>query len=95
MWANILSTLVAAVLTGFFGFFTARLTARVQEQAQSNQVNSGESERAWKRADTEHTDAEKWREKWAAEFEKRVLLEAEVKVLKGQEPSDQEPQNPP
>lgn len=77
-FANIAATLIASLLTGAFGFFTARLTARVQQQA--NRGN--ENDRAWKRADKGDADADHWRSEWSHEFEKRVKLEAEIVVLK-------------
>jgi hypothetical protein len=93
MWANVLATVVAAFLTGCFGYFTARLTMRVQAQAQATQAHSGESERAWKRAEKGDADADKWRVAWAAELEKRVRLEAENTLLKGRVEALQKEQN--
>lgn len=81
--ANIGATLIAALLTGLVAFFTARLTARVQQSAAEQNAHKDENERAWTRADKSDGDAEKWRTFWAQEFERRCKLEAEIVVLKG------------
>ncbi len=82
-FANLAATLIAALLTGAFGFFTARLTANVQRHATSQNAQGGENERAWKRAEKSDTDADKWREAWSHEFELRVKRDAEIVVLSG------------
>lgn len=79
--ANIAATIIAALLTGAFGFFTARLTAKVQQHATSKQTEGSENERAWKRAEKSDGDADKWREAWSREFELRVKLEAQILIV--------------
>ena len=82
-FANVAATIIAALLTGLFGFYTARLTARVQQNAADQNAHKDENERAWHRAEKSDGDADKWRADWAREFELRCALQAEIVVLKG------------